>query len=187
MKKLLALSAIALGLSAPAFANTSSEHTVRIVGNVYDQTCKFVNQSGNDSNATTVTLDKISKAEVLAGNSKAKPFTIYLAGCDVKSAQHVYVAFDANSPNITTEGNLKNTSTTDTASTGVQIQLFKADGTTKINLSDVEAVKAAPLYQRTLVDGKAEFKFQAGYIQEPNGTVTAGGVTSSIPLKIVYQ
>lgn len=187
MKKLLTLSAIALGLSTSAFANTAPMHNVNIVGNVYNQTCKFVDASGSDSRATTVTLDKISAEEVTTTAKKIKDFTIRIAGCDVKSAQHVSVAFDVNSPNITTEGNLKNTSNTPTASTGVQIQLLKSDGATAINLNDAEAVKTTPLYQRALVDGKAEFKFQAGYIQEPNGTVTAGGVTSSIPLKIVYQ
>lgn len=182
MKKLLALSAAAL-LSTTAFAaDPVTKQTVHISGEVYDQTCTL-----DDTNAHQfVILDKIKLSDLKNGETSNKPFTVKFKDCDTKSSQQVFVSFDGAHSTVASNGKLNNILTSNpNSASGVQIQLFQENGT-PIDLKDAESAKSTnkPV-QRTLANGKVEFKFQAGYFAEANPTT--GIVSSNIPVTLQYQ
>lgn len=191
MKKLLTLSAIALGLSAPAFANTFDRSNptyaeVHINGEVIDQTCVL-----DGAPFQRVELDKVKLSELKNGEAKLKDFTLKFKDCDIKSTQSVYVAFNHAHANVSTDGNLKNTSETNgnqNTATGVEIQITKPNKT-KIDLSSADTAKSDAVSQRSLraTNGAVEFNFKAGYIAPTPDNATTGIVTSSIPVILQYQ
>lgn len=192
MKKLLALSAIVLGLSTPAFANTFDKSNptyaeVHINGEVIDQTCVLDGTVAD----RRIELDKVKLSELKNGEAKLKDFTLKFKDCDFKSRQSVYVAFDHAHANVSTNGNLKNTSETNgnqNTATGVEIQITKANGD-KINLSNADTAKSDAVSQRSLraTNGAVEFNFKAGYIAPTPANATTGLVTSYIPVTLQYQ
>lgn len=186
MKKLLALSALALSFaSTTAFATTTQ--ILAVHGEVIGQTCEFDNATGT---AKLVRLAPISLADLQAKKDNATEFSFKLKGCDTKSTQEVSVAFDTNHQHVTNDGLLANSSTTTgpnankNAATGVQFKIMNENGAV-INLKDPNAVKG--IVQRQATGGNAEFKFKAGYVVEQNATPTTGLVTSSIPVTIAYK
>lgn len=191
MKKLLALSALALSFtSTTAFASTTQ--VVHIAGEVVGQTCQFDN--GSNSSVQLLKLDPIQLADLEAGKDNAKEFSFKLKGCDTKSTQQVSVAFDTNHQHVTADGFLANyyittgtgANVNENAATGVQFKIMNEKGAV-INLKDPNAAKSAGIVQRLATGGNAEFKFQAGYVVEKNVTPTTGLVASNIPVKIAYQ
>lgn len=178
MKKLLALSVAAL-ISTAASANTSQ--TVYITGEVYDQTCLFDGAALN-----LVPLPKIKLADLQNNADNLTEFGIKLKNCDTKSTESVLVTFDIASPNLTDDGYLKNTNTTDNKSTGVQLKITTTDNT-RINLKNADEAKSEARLQRRLTNGATEFKFKAGYAKVTGENATTGLVGSSIPVKIAYQ
>lgn len=192
MKKLLALSAIALSLSAPAFADTFDATNptyarVQIDGEVVGQTCVL----DGTVNGTRVTLDPIKLSDLRAGGANLKDFSLKFKNCDVRSRQAVYVAFDHAHANVSTNGNLKNTGETNGnpfTARGVEIQITKPDNT-RIDLSSANTAKSDSVVQRSLRadNGAVEFKFKAGYIAPVSANATTGVVTSSIPVILQYQ
>lgn len=181
MKKLLALSAIALGLSTSAFANTSQ--TITISGEVIAQTCKLDVSLEN----RIVRLDKV-KLEDLKNNVNVpkKDIALKVVDCDTKNTQTVVVAFDGASANIDRDnGNLNNTLTGTNTSSGVQIKLLNTDDA-HINLSQSNNLELLRSAQRTLNDSNNTIKFKATYAVKGNAPTT-GTVTSSIPVVLTYQ
>lgn len=191
MKKLLALSAIALGLSTSAFANTFDKTNptyaeVHIEGEVIGQTC--VLDGGIQD--TRVKLDQVKLSEVET-DAKLKEFSLKFKNCDFKSRQSVYVAFDHAHANVTANGNLKNTSENNgnaNTATGVALQITDTNGN-RIDLSNPDTAKSDAIIQRALraTKGAVEFKFKAGYIVESGAEPTTGLVTSYIPVTLQYQ
>lgn len=184
MKKLLALSAAILGVSAAAHA-APPKTNVYINGEVRAQTCTV----DGDIFQNTVTLDPIKLEDLKSGKKNDKEFSVKLKACDFKSQESVYVAFDSTHANVTADGNLKNTQgNTPNTSTGVQIQIMNTDGT-KINLADPLEAKSDAVVQRHLraSNGAHEFKFKAGYAVEQGATPTTGFISSSIPVTLQYQ
>lgn len=180
MKKLLALSVIALGLSTSAFASDTA--TVTINGEVRNQTC-VVDTNNSD---LVVKLDPIRIKDLSDKANKIKDFTVRFKECDsTYQNRAIYVAFDHEHANITDKGNLKNILTGARASSGVQLQLLQTDKSV-INLKDPESAKSALVPEATLDNGKAEFTFQVGYVKEEGAQPTAGFITSSIPLTLKY-
>lgn len=183
MKKLLALSAITLSVSAVAHAATPTQQ-INISGEVRAQTCVL-----DGASHQYVRLDPIKLSDLEKGTTNAKEFSVNLKSCDVKSTESVYVAFDTKSTNISADGNLKNTQgNSANTSTGVEIQILSASGA-KIDLNDPLQARSNDIVQRNLrsSNGAYEFKFQAGYVAEKGAVPTTGKVTSSIPVILQYQ
>lgn len=182
MKKLLALSAAALLSTTTFAADPVTKQTIHFSGEVYDQTCTL-----DDTNANQfIDLEKIKLSDLKNGTNNKKEFTVKFKDCDTKSTQQVFASFDIGHANVAPNGKLNNTQgAIATAASDVQIQLFQADGTA-IDLKDAESAKSTnkPV-QRTLANGKVEFKFQAGYFAGNNPTT--GKITSSIPVTLQYQ
>lgn len=186
MKKLLALSALALSLaSTTAFATTTQ--ILAVHGEVVSQTCEFDN-GNKPAGAQTVDLDPILLADLQAGKDNAKDFSFKLKGCDTKSTQEVSITFDSKHQHVTANGRLANNSVgnNQNSATGVQFKIMKEDGT-PINLKDASAARSAVIVQRQAAGGNAEFKFKAGYEVEQGATPTTGIVTSNIPVTIAYK
>lgn len=187
MKKLLALSALALSFaSTTAFATTTQ--ILAVHGEVIGQTCEFGNSNSPNPSLQLVSLNPITLADLQAGKDNAEEISFNLTGCDTKSTQEVFITFDSNHQNVTANGRLANNSVgiNKNAATGVQFKIMKEDGT-PINLKDANAARSVGIVQRQAAGGNAEFKFKAGYEVEQGATPTTGLVTSNIPVTIAYQ
>lgn len=176
MKKLLALSAIALGLSTSAFAVPN--HFVNISGKVVAKTCEFENLMGG----TVLPDAKVQGNGLVAdvtGQDLAKEFSVKLINCDTKTP--VYVAFDGTHANVTNDGFLANKAPDNLKAQNVQIKLLKRDQ--DINLKNQTFDSNDVITPAT---GTAEFKFKATYVVQ-GGTPSSGAVSSSVPVLIKYQ
>lgn len=182
MKKLLALSAIALSVSAVAHAS-APQVVVHIGGEVRDQTCAI-----DGASAVPVPLDAVKLSDLKNGVDNAKEFAVKFKNCNFNTNEHFFVAFDGSSPNITADGFLKNIAS-EYASSGVQIKIMTADGK-KINLNKSDEARSQTIRARHLekTNGSVEFKFKAGYALVDGVTNPTGGmVRSNIPVILQYQ
>lgn len=174
MKKLLALSAVALGLSTSAFANTAPTQQVEINGKVVNQTCKL---DGNP--IQQVSLGEVKKAEL--ANHTPVPFSIKFKECDDKN--RIFVEFDKNHANVTSDGYLQNTFRAPLNAEGVQIKILKNDDF--YNLKTQPATTVGFFVKPE--NGNATFDFKATYAVIDGQTVTAGGVKSIVPVTLKYE
>lgn len=177
MKKLLTLSAIALGCSSVcAVAHADSTATVHIGGRVYAQTCTLKTAKNQ-----IVQLPSVNVADLKKGETQSTDFKVGFAECDTKSSQSVYLSFNATDK-ATDGGLLKNTNDSPSKATNVH---FKIEH--KGQSVDLKNNPNTPLVaQRTLKNGEVEFNFKASYAVE-GGDPTSGVLSASIPVTINYQ
>lgn len=180
MKKLLALSAVAL-LSTSAFANTTQ--TVHITGQVNAQTCVLDGIANQFVRLNPVMLADLEKDLV-----NPTQFSVNFKDCDTKTTQAIVAHIDPNHSTITDAGYLRNTNKTTNASTGVGIKLLRADNNQVINLKAADATDYTAVVARPATQGKLTFTFKADYVKDAsNGTPSTGIVTTNVPVTIKYQ
>lgn len=180
MKKLLALSAVAL-LSTSTFANTTQ--TVHITGQVNSQTCVLDGNANQFVRLNPVLLADLEKTEV-----SPTEFSVNFKECDTKTTQTIIAYIDPNYDTITNEGYLRNTNSTANASTGVGIKLLRVDNNKFINLKAADATDYTQVVARPATQGKLSFKFKADYVKDTTtGTPSTGIVTTKVPVTIKYQ
>lgn len=163
-------------------ADPVNDGQINFVGKVVAPACTVVasdkNQTVTLDNAS-LTLGTMQAAGQAAGLPKA--FTINLEQCDTTSLKNAAITFTGEA-DATTPTALKNQSTTD-AATNVALQLYMADGMTKITPNMETAKDGMPLQ----VDGdaKAALNFSVDYVTTA-GAATPGSVTSATTFHINY-
>lgn len=178
--KLVALTLIAF--SGAAFAD--SANTVQFKGEVSTQTCS-VNINGNESNPVVLLPTVAASTLATAGTATgATTFTVNVTGCtlDDENSTAIKTVFAGN--NVTSNGNLGNTTGTG-AATNVSIQLLDSDATTPLSFSSGSVATTSPM---TLASGATSTSqtLTARYYAEATG-VTAGSVTATAQYAITYQ
>lgn len=185
MKKLA--SVLAVGLALSSAAAMASDGSVNISGELTASTCTVSSNTG--SNIINLILPKLSTTTLktlgdVGGTSK---FTIMLTNCTVGATVKPYFE---NSPNVATDGNLKNTySGTGTAATNVEVRLLNGKGT-PIDLNQPfttqdTGTNGTAGFTITTTNTGANFDYFAQYYALAQ--TTAGMVQSSITYSIQYN
>lgn len=168
--------AIAFTFPISVFANT----TLTFQGEVTSQTCKA---TINGQTNSTILLPTVSTAELSTAGAKAglTPFTINIADCQSDAADlNVTTKFLGH--NVTSNGNLGNTATTNPAQ-NLAIQLTAdAGGSTPIVLNGVTSATGLVLSAN---ETTATHQFAAQYYAE--GPVTAGSITAIVEYTLSYN
>ncbi|EOV8484958.1 fimbrial protein [Klebsiella aerogenes] len=176
MKKIIACSLL---FSAAALSTAqAADGTITFEGSVNAVTCTIDSASKDMS----VLLPSINSSAFSAANtvatSPAVKFKISATGCDAAavSAAAVFSTGDNVDPE---NGNLNNTYPD---GTDVQVRLFKADGTTAINLANYGE---SADNKGTVTDGKVDIEFYANYFSKAS-TATPGLLKTSIQYSVQY-
>lgn len=181
MNKTLLSAALVATLGALAVvpaAHATNTGTIQISGKVLQDTCT-VTVNGGAGN--TVTLTPVMASSLASSGSKAgaTPFTLDLSNCD-QNATKATLSFASGANNNSTDGNLKNSTSTGSAG-NVEVQLL-AGGTSgsAINVSnDTNAPTIA------LSSGSGSTAMAAQYYA--TGAATPGLVNTSASITFTYQ
>ncbi|WP_157956488.1 fimbrial protein [Dyella sp. C11] len=190
MKKLLlsAVVAASLGFAGLAAAATtqSVDGTVNFTGAVTGSTCTVnINSAGTTASVVLPTVQTSELGTTLGSTAGYTPFTIALSNCTASDGKTKVAPYFLPSTNILTDGNLKNTSSTGTPATGVEIALSTdAAGASRLNLN-AGTVAGQGSTAATFTTGTASFTYYAAYYG--TGTVTAGTVASTVQFNLAYQ
>lgn len=179
--KLVALTLIAFSGAALA----DSANTVQFKGEVSTQTCS-VNINGNESNPVVLLPTVSASTLATAGTSNGDTtFTVNVTGCtaNATSSTAIKTVFAGN--NVTSNGNLGNTTGTG-AATNVSIQLLDSDATTPLSFSSGSVATTSPMTLASGTDTSTSQTLTARYYAEATG-VTAGSVTATAQYAITYQ
>lgn len=184
----LAASATLLGVSSPSMA---ADGTISFSGTITDSTCT-VTSGGGGLNNFTVTLPTVSAGSLasLGKTAGQKQFSITVScvnGATSSTFKNATIAFDQ--ANVTSDGNLINTTTDKTGATNVAIQILNASGQ-PINLkTGANATTASPTGdgKSAVTPATATLNFTAQYIATAATAATAGPVTSSVGYTITYN
>ena len=178
MKKNFYVSVMAvmvLGLAAHASA---VDGTITFEGVVNDTTCTLDTNSQNMS----VLLPSVTSTDFTgantAANSSAVKFSLNATGCDV-GAVSASVLFATGGNVDSTNGNLNNSFA---GGTDAQIRIYKADGTTPINLANYGESASN---KGNIVSGNATIDFYANYFSK-NAKPSAGVLKTSIQYSMQY-
>jgi major type 1 subunit fimbrin (pilin) len=178
-KNLLLAALLAAGVTGQVFA---ADVNISLNGGVIDTTCLVNGSATGTAAAVTVTMPKLSKAQVAANALgpilRSSASTLKLTNCPTTS--NVGLVFDAGSNwNFTSLG-IKNAATTG-ASQGVDVQLVDANNAV-INANNT----ASTTYITPAADGSATYTFGTQYVR--NGEAPAAGTyTSTVNAWLVYQ
>lgn len=171
------LGALAVVPAANA-APTPNTGTIQISGKVLQDTCT-VTVNGGAGNTVTLTPVMASSLAAAGNVAGATPFTLNLSNCD-KNATKAMLSFASGANNNSTDGNLKNSTSTGSAG-NVEVQLL-AGGTSgsAINVSnDTNAPTIA------LSSGSGSTAMAAQYYA--TGAATPGLVNTSASITFTYQ
>ncbi|ATV17975.1 fimbrial protein [Pseudomonas syringae pv. theae ICMP 3923] len=173
--------ALLLAISAlPGLSFAAGSNTISFKGQVSSQTCK-VSVNGDQANPL-ILLPTVSTSALNAANSTAgeTAFTIALKDCTAPTtaAQNVNVVFA--STNVSTSGNLLNTSGT---AKNVALQLLKDPGGSAIPLSNGTAT--VPGLVLALNQTEASHDYAVRYISEA-GAATTGSVGAQVQYSFSY-
>jgi major type 1 subunit fimbrin (pilin) len=169
------LTAVSLGFAANVAA---VDGTITFEGVVNDTTCTLETDSKN----MTVLLPSVTAANFTAANAAANipavKFSLNANGCDA-GAVSASVLFATGGHVDSTNGNLNNSLS---SGTDAQIRIYKADGTTPINLANY-GESASNL--GNIADDKVTIDFYANYFSKSNKP-TAGVLKTSIQYSMKY-
>jgi major type 1 subunit fimbrin (pilin) len=169
------LTVMALGLATNAFA---ADGTITFEGVVNDTTCTLDTNSQNMSVLLpSVTSTAFSGANT-AASSPAVKFSLTATGCDV-GAVSASVLFATGGNVDSTNGNLNNNFA---GGTDAQVRIYKADGTTPINLANYGESASN---KGNIVGGNATIDFYANYFSK-NAKPVAGVLKTSIQYSMQY-
>ena len=178
-KKLIAALAC-LSVAGLSGAATAADGTLTFEGLVNAKTCTLEPSSASQ----LVTLQPVN-ADLLQGAGKvagSQNFTLNTTGCDANAMVAAVFATGGNVDPAT--GNLNNTIPPANGGTNAQVALFRADGTTKIDLSDISSSGG---YQvESGADGKASLGFVAKYAAS-SATTTPGVLKTNLQYTMSYQ
>ncbi|MBN3809447.1 fimbrial protein [Paraburkholderia sp. Ac-20347] len=175
IKKVLAVAVMAIPMAA--FAQTTS---VTFTGKVVAETCTATINGSSDA---TITLPTVATTDLNAAGATAglTPFTIDLADCTAPSSaagdQLINVVFNAQ--NLTTAGNLGNTS--DAANVAVQITTDDA-GTA---VADMSGATGTPGLTLPVGSTSTSATYGARYVAE-DGAAGAGAVNAVANYTLEY-
>ncbi|WP_447880464.1 fimbrial protein [Serratia fonticola] len=170
------LTAITLGFATSALA--TADGTITFEGIVNDTTCTLSTDSQNMVvPLPSVTSDNFTAANA-AANIPAVKFSLNAAGCDV-GAVSASVLFATGGSVDSTNGNLNNNVS---GGTNAQVRIYKADGTTPINLANF-GESASNI--GNITDNNVAIDFYANYFSK-SAKPTAGVLRTSIQYSIQY-
>lgn len=172
MKKIiLAASALALG----SVAANAADGTIKITGQVTDQTCEV----SADSKDITVALPTVGTSALAAGQTAGRtPFTINLVNC---KAGDVSAFFETGGNVDAASGRLNNTG----GASNVQVQLLNDSS---VFIPVLANATQAPVTTKATVaseGGSAALNYYAEYYATDAATV--GSVATSVQYTINYQ
>lgn len=180
-KNLLLATLLAAGVTGQVFA---ADVNISLNGGVIDTTCLVNGAAAGTAAAVTVTMPKLSKAQVAANAlgpvMRSSASTLNLTSCPTTSK--VGLVFDAGTNwNFTSLG-IKNTLAASAGgSQGVDVQLLDANNAV-INANNT----ASTTYVTPAADGSATYTFGTQYVRNSE-TPASGTYTSTVNAWLVYQ
>ncbi len=152
----------------------ASNGMISFSGEVKDSTCQIL--SGDESKVVTLPIIPSSALSTSGDTAGATTFNLVFEGCNAGNVKAAFVPVD-NVGNINGE-HVKNTGT----ATNVDIALYQENGTSKINLSDVNAASDS-----VTVSGSepAVVNLVAKYIA--TGEAGVGSVAGQVKYEIQYD
>lgn len=196
MKKLLLSAVLVASLGAVAVANAAntSTGTITINGQIVSSTC---NVAINDSNNPTITLPTYDTGALATAGAATgwTAFTMVLSGCTAVTGvptpgtnpTKVFPYFTGTNIDTTT-GYLKNTITSGSGGSNVEIALSNGQ-TATAGATGALALAAASGSQNVtaqLLSGNPSFTFYAGYVAN-GAAATAGAVSTTVQYALNYQ
>ena len=160
----------------------ASDGTINFTGELVDSTCS-VNVNGTAGPAAaTVTLPKVSAAQLkTTGNTAGQTgFNIALSACT--GATTTAAAFFESGAGVdATTGNLKNTG----SAKAVQLQLLDSTNGAVIKAGDFTQVANTSKIKKDLAAGSAVLPYAVQYVS--TGAAVAGTVLGTVTYSITYQ
>ena len=177
-KKLIAALAC-LSVAGLSGAATAADGTLTFEGLVNAKTCTLEPSSASQLvTLQPVNADLLQGAGTVAGS---QTFTLKATNCEADAMVAAVFASGGNVDPAT--GNLNNTIPSANGGTNAQIALFRADGTTKIDLNDISSSGG---YQAEAVGGEATLGFVAKYAAS-SATTTPGVLKTNLQYTMSYQ
>ena len=179
----VATSGLMLAALVPTFAQ-ATDGIIKFSGSISDVTCEINGKAPGESNELNLELGNFAPGDFkkIGDTSTLKDFNLVLTGAGCTSGKKVSIEFDQLGNVDPASGNLKLIGSK--PATGVQIQVYNADGTEpkKIVLGQAEA---APQIAE-IVANTATLKYKAAYISTAQ-PVGAGSGISYIRYTLAYQ